>query len=184
MLEAALGKVDAVDPAVVCAVIDGFSQQVPLKEKSAYHRLDIIDKCFSKRTVEEILSALEQEAVIVGDEWIMETVKTLKAASPMSLKITLRSIREGRLQSLSQCLIREYRMCSHALRGDVNSDFYEGCRAVLFDKDKNPKWEPSKLELISDEMVDRYFSKVDDDGWIDLKLPIRPELGISSKSKL
>ena len=36
------------------------------------------------------------------------------------------------------------------------------------------QWEPSKLELISNDMVDKYFAKVDDEVWEDLKLPYRP----------
>ncbi|KAI3881223.1 hypothetical protein MKX03_015928, partial [Papaver bracteatum] len=46
------------DPAIISAVIDEFSERPPLKQRSAYHRLDIIDKCFSERTVENIISAL------------------------------------------------------------------------------------------------------------------------------
>ncbi|XP_077244942.1 3-hydroxyisobutyryl-CoA hydrolase 1-like [Tasmannia lanceolata] len=182
-LEEALHKVDIADPAAICAVIDEFSQRAPLKEKSAYHRLDTIDRCFSKKTVEEILSALEQEAVKGADEWIATTIQSLKKASPTSLKISLRSIREGRLQSIDQCLIREYRMCCHVLRRDVSKDFFEGCRALLLDKDKNPKWEPSKLEMVSDEMVDKYFYKVDDEEWQDLNIPFR-RTAISLRSKL
>ncbi|RWR80605.1 3-hydroxyisobutyryl-CoA hydrolase 1-like protein isoform X1 [Cinnamomum micranthum f. kanehirae] len=184
LLEEALVEVDTVDPAVVCAIIDRYSQEVPLKEKSAYHKLDIINRCFSKRTVEEILSSLEQEAVDGADEWITETIQSLKKASPIGLKLTLRSFREGRLQTIEECFIRDYRMCSHAMKRDISNDFYEGCRAMLIDKDKNPKWEPSKLELISDEMVDRYFSKIDGEGWVDLKLPVRYKSTISIMSKL
>ncbi|RWR80603.1 3-hydroxyisobutyryl-CoA hydrolase 1 isoform X1 [Cinnamomum micranthum f. kanehirae] len=184
LLEEALVEVDTVDPAVVCAIIDRYSQEVPLKEKSAYHKLDIINRCFSKRTVEEILSSLEQEAVDGADVWITETIQSLEKASPIGLKLTLRSFREGRLQTIEQCFIREYRMFCHAMKRDVSNDFYEGCRAMLIDKDKNPKWEPSKLELISDEMVDRYFSKIDGEGWVDLKLPVRYKSTISIMSKL
>ena len=35
------------------------------------------------------------------------------------------------------------------------------------------QWEPSRLELGSDDMVDRYFSRVDDKEWEDLKFPPR-----------
>ncbi|XP_068649933.1 3-hydroxyisobutyryl-CoA hydrolase 1-like isoform X2 [Aristolochia californica] len=174
LLEKALTKVDVMDPAVISAIIDQFSEQVPLKEKSAYHRMEIIDKCFSKRTVEEILSALEQEAAKSTDVWLAATIESMRKASPTSLKISLRSIREGRLQSIDQCLIREYRMVCHILRRDVNKDFFEGCRAILLDKDKNPKWEPANLEMISEEMVDKFFLKVDDEDWTDLKLPLKP----------
>ncbi|KAG0456985.1 hypothetical protein HPP92_022142 [Vanilla planifolia] len=153
-----LTKVEISDPFAVCAIIDN---------------LDVIDRCFSKNTVEEIISALEQEAVNNADGWIVAAISSLKQASPMSLKISLRLIREGRLQGLSQCLIMEYRVCCHILCKQASKDFFEGCRALLIDKDKNPKWEPSRLDLIDDKMVDRYFSKVDDEGWEDLKLPPR-----------
>ncbi|KAJ4966053.1 hypothetical protein NE237_017902 [Protea cynaroides] len=82
-------------------------------------------------------------------------------------------IREGRRQNLDQCLIREFGVNSHVLRRTVNNDFYEGCRAKFFDKDKRPKWYPSKLELVSNEMVNQYFRKVDDDDWEDLRLDAR-----------
>ncbi|KAL5724339.1 3-hydroxyisobutyryl-CoA hydrolase [Ranunculus cassubicifolius] len=183
-LEEALFEVNSTDPAIIAAIVDEFSQQPPLKEKSAYHRLDIIDRCFSRRTVEEILSALESESVNKDDDWLSATIQSLKKASPTSLKISLRSIREGRLQGVGQCLAREYRMVCHVLRRDVSKDFFEGCRAILLDKDKNPKWEPSSLEQVTDEMVDQYFSKVDDEGWEDLQLPVPSYLPVSAVAKL
>ncbi|XP_031392611.1 3-hydroxyisobutyryl-CoA hydrolase 1 [Punica granatum] len=174
LLEAALLKVASTDPAFISATIQEHSELPKLKEHSAYKRLDVIDRCFSRRTVEEIVSALEREATGRKDDWIFAAIESLKKASPTSLKITLRSIREGRLQGVGQCLIREYRMVCHVMRGQVSKDFVEGCRAILLDKDKNPKWEPSRLELVSDEMVDHYFTKVNDEEWEELKLPPRP----------
>ncbi|KAM7461020.1 hypothetical protein LguiA_029141 [Lonicera macranthoides] len=132
--------------------------------------MDIIDRCFSRRTVEDILSALEIEAKNSKDDWISTTLQSLKKASPMSLKISLRSIREGRLQGVGQCLVREYIMVCHFMRGEVSKDFIE--------------WNPSKLEQISDEMVDCYFSKVDDEEWEDLKLPPRSNLPAHAIAKL
>jgi len=34
-------------------------------------------------------------------------------------------IREGRQQDVGSCLIREYRMLCHALKGELNKDFVE-----------------------------------------------------------
>ncbi|CAL5340451.1 unnamed protein product [Camellia sinensis] len=184
LLEEALCKVNANDPAVISAIIDEFSQQPHLREKSSYHQLNIINKCFSQRTIEEIISALERASVNSADNWISSTIKSLKMASPTSLKISLRSIREGRVQGVGQCLVREYRMVCKVIRGEVSKDFVEGCRAILLDKDNNPKWEPSKLELVSDDMVDHYFSKVDDEDWEDLKLPTRSNLPVHAIAKL
>ncbi|XP_004133945.1 3-hydroxyisobutyryl-CoA hydrolase 1 [Cucumis sativus] len=183
-LEEALCRADTSEPSIISSIIDKFSQRPILKGQSVYHRLDVIDKCFSRRTVEDILAALEDEALKKKDDWITSTIQDLKKASPTSLKISLRSIREGRLQGVGQCLIREYRMVCHVLRGEVSKDFVEGCRAILLDKDRNPKWEPSSLELVTDAMVERYFSRIEDEEWEDLKLPARSNLPPSAISKL
>ncbi|KAF5732811.1 Beta-hydroxyisobutyryl-CoA hydrolase 1 isoform 1 [Tripterygium wilfordii] len=176
LLEQELCKVDSSDSANISAIIDRYSEQPPLKDQSPFHRLDAIDRCFSQRTVEDIINALEREASNMPDVWISAASQSLKKASPTSLKISLRSIREGRLQGIGQCLIREYRMVCHVLRGEVSKDFFEGCRALLLDKDKNPRWEPSKLEHVRDDKVDLYFEKVNNEEWEDLKLPPRSNL--------
>ncbi|XP_023639985.1 probable 3-hydroxyisobutyryl-CoA hydrolase 3 isoform X2 [Capsella rubella] len=174
-LEADLCTVRSSDPSFASTILDAYTQHPHVKQNSAYHRLDVIDRCFSKRTVEEIVSALEREATRPTQEpndWISTTISALKKASPSSLKISLRSIREGRLQGVGQCLIREYRMVCHVMKGDLSKDL--GCRAVLVDKDKNPKWEPRRLEDIKDLTVDEYFERVEEEeGWKDLKFPPR-----------
>ncbi|CAI0411900.1 unnamed protein product [Linum tenue] len=139
LLEEALHKVDSSDSAIISAIIDCYSQQPYLKDQSAYRRLDVIDRCFSRKTVEDILSALEKEYMDKADDWIKNTIQSLKKASPTSLKISLRSIREGRIQGVGQCLTREFRMVCHVMEGKLSKDFFEGCRAILLDKDRNPK---------------------------------------------
>ncbi|KAJ0260078.1 hypothetical protein HA466_0063330 [Hirschfeldia incana] len=60
-----------------------------------------------------------------------------------------------------------------------------GCRAILIDKDRNPKWEPRRLDDMKDSMVEQYFKRVEDeDGWEDLKLPPRKHLPASAIAKL
>nr|KAJ0196633.1 hypothetical protein LSAT_V11C700346870 [Lactuca sativa] len=184
LLEDALCKENTGDPKIICNIINDFSYTPKLKDKSQYFRLKTINKCFSRRTVEEIISALEKEGDKKMDDWISWTLESLKKASPTSLKISLRSIREGRLEGVGECLIREYRMVCAVMRGQVSKDFLEGCRALLVDKDKNPKWEPSKLEFVSDRMVDHYFEGLKVEDWEDLKLPIRSNLPSHAISKL
>lgn len=38
-----------------------------------------------------------------------------------------------------------------------NTDFKEGIRSVLVDRDNNPQWSPKALEDISAEQVNAYF---------------------------
>ncbi|KAF3632402.1 3-hydroxyisobutyryl-CoA hydrolase 1 [Capsicum annuum] len=184
LLEQELAKVDTSDPDAISAIISRFSNIPKLKEESPCHRMKIIDHCFSPRSMEEIISTLESEALDKKDGWISSTIQLLKKASPTSLKITLKLIREGRLQGVGSCLVREYRVICHVLRGEFNRDILEGFRAILIDKDRNPKWEPSRLELISDDDVDRYLSEIDDEDWEDLKLPPRSNLPSYAIAKL
>jgi len=81
-------------------------------------------------------------------------MKTIQKMSPMSLKLTHRLIDDGRSKSFAECLKTEYRVVNRILH---HHDFYEGVRAVLIDKNKSPKWNPARLEEITDEMIYRHF---------------------------
>ncbi|KAG2384968.1 3-hydroxyisobutyryl-CoA hydrolase [Vigna angularis] len=56
-----------------------------------------------------------------------------------------------------------------------------GSRAKLFDKDNKPKWEPSKLELVDEEMVNQYFRNINDEEWEYLRFPDRSNYQIACK---
>lgn len=46
------------------------------------------------------------------------------------------------------------------------------------------KWEPSRLDLVTDDMVNHYFCPVNDEGWEDLKFPARSNLPAAAMAKL
>lgn len=79
--------------------------------------------------------------------------------SPTSLKVTFRQLELGSQLSLAQCLIMEYRL---AVRHLERSDFKEGVRALLIDKDQNPKWQPTQLADVTEEHVQWFFRKLPD----------------------
>ena len=69
-----------------------------------------------------------------------------RRGSPLSQKLTLRSLREGAGKSLATCLRTEYRMVCHVIDGP--SDFQEGVRALLIDKGATPTWLHSSLSEV------------------------------------
>ncbi|XLS81605.1 hypothetical protein HN51_047436 [Arachis hypogaea] len=58
--------------------------------------IEIVDKCFCHDIMEQIVDSLERVASETNDAWCISTLNRLKEASPLSLKVSLRSIREGR----------------------------------------------------------------------------------------
>ena len=132
----------------------------------ARHR-EYIDDAFGsdKECVEDIVIALEtqqhQQRSKDQTSFATNTLKTLRNMSPTSLKITLESMMRGKkLDTIADCLKMEYRMGQVSLRH--GSDFYEGIRAALVDKDGEPKWNPSSLEHVTDDIVASYFESLGD----------------------
>ncbi|MBP2227488.1 enoyl-CoA hydratase [Azospirillum agricola] len=111
-----------------------------------------IDRCYGFDTVEAIVKALEAE----GTDWAAAQLATLKRVSPTSLKVTLTALRRGAKLDFDACMVQELRLSLAFLAGD---DFYEGIRAALVDKDKNPKWKPADLAGVGPSDVERHFAE-------------------------
>lgn len=130
------------------SVVSTFAQ--PQTAPLASH-LDEINRCFTFDTVEDILEALAKS----DTAFAKETSAQLALKSPTSLKVTLRLIQLGRqANSVKLCLERDYELCQHFLK---SHDLYEGIRAAIVDKDRQPNWQPKTLKDVSDSAVDAYF---------------------------
>jgi enoyl-CoA hydratase len=106
-----------------------------------------IDAAFRFDTVEAIGDAL---AAMPGG-WAMETLSGFAVRSPLSMKATLAAIRGARrLGSLEEALEAEYRL---TVRLFEHGEFLEGVRALLVDKDKSPRWNPTRLADVTPAMV-------------------------------
>jgi len=118
----------------------------------APHRAKI-DKYFAYDRVEEILAGLERDA----SPWALETLKTLKYVSPSSLKIALKQIRRGAKMNFAEVMTMEYRLSQACLD---RPDFYEGVRAALIDKDRQPRWNPATVAKVKDADIDACFQSL------------------------
>lgn len=143
----------------VDALLSGFAAPVqpgPLSERQA-----AIDRLFSGNRVEDVLAALDREAVS-GDpdaEFAATTAKTMRNKSPTSLKLALRQMRAGRELAFEACVQIEFRIVSRIIHGH---DFYEGVRAVIIDKDNAPRWNPRALADATDDLIARHFAPLAD----------------------
>jgi len=127
----------------------------------AARRADI-DRVFAGESVEAMLDALSA----MPGEWAQRTLATLAQKSPKSLKLTHAAIRDARaLGSLEEALNVEYRLC---VRLFEDGEFPEGVRALIVDKDRQPKWSPARLTDVGAELVASYLAP----------LPAGEELGL------
>jgi enoyl-CoA hydratase len=150
LLEALGGLATGAGDADARAVIDGLA--VSPGDSSLKIQADLIDRAFRFDTLEEILAVLDREE----GSFAGTTRETIARRSPTSLKLTLRLLRLGRdSSSLVECLEREFTAGVEVLR---NHDFYEGVRAAIIDKDRDPKWMPTTFACVRDADIDRYFS--------------------------
>jgi enoyl-CoA hydratase len=118
-----------------------------------------VNRVFAHHRMEDIIAELEQ----LETPFLRETLEKLRAKSPTSLKLTLRLLRLGRATpTLAECLAREYAACHGIL---ASGDFYEGVRAAVIDKDRNPKWSPAGLAAVPDSDIETYFQPAPNGLW-------------------
>ena len=92
---------------------------------------DLDLSAFAGADMAEIIARLAEQ----GNEAML---KPIRRNSPLSMAAGLRLVREARGDARMQdSLAREYRFTSRATRA---SDFLEGVRAQIIDKDRKPEW--------------------------------------------
>jgi enoyl-CoA hydratase len=112
---------------------------------------DWIAISYAGATVEAIVAALAASP----DAAAQAAAREIAGKSPSSLKVTLRALREAAaMPDLDAALAQELVIATGCMR---SHDFVEGVRAVVVDKDRNPKWDPPELAAVSDAAVDAYF---------------------------
>ena len=149
----------------VDAVLAAFSE--PPGEGPVVQRKATIDRLFAGDMVENILAALDREAVSGSGnaEWARKTAATIRTKSPLSLKLALAQVRRGKDWDFETCMRMEFRIVSRVIHGH---DFYEGVRAVIIDKDNQPRWQPATLADVGEADVECHFAPLGPD---ELVLP-------------
>ena len=108
---------------------------------------DILDHAMQGRDVNEILDRLRSS----GAPFAEAAASRIAANSPTSLVVTLRLLGMAtKAPRLEDCLTNEFRAACRLLE---SHDLYEGIRAALIDKDKDPRWLPASLEEVDDGSV-------------------------------
>jgi enoyl-CoA hydratase len=111
-----------------------------------------IDECFAGETVPDIMAALRAQDTGPATD----AANLIATRSPIALAVTFEAVRRAaKLDTLEDVLRQEFRTSCAALR---SHDLVEGIRALLIDKDRDPKWSPATLTLCDPADVEKYFA--------------------------
>ncbi len=92
-----------------------------------------IDRCFGAADVAGIVARLEAE----DTPWARETLATLRTMSPSAVLWSFAALRRGAGLTLGDALAAELALTRQVTR---HPDFAEGVRAMVVDKDRQPRW--------------------------------------------
>jgi len=127
------------------------SNQRPAGQVEAHQPL--IKKLTSGNDIVDVVAKITNDNS--DDKWLARARQTLAAGCPMTAHIVWNQLQHGADLSLADCFRLELTLSVQcAMRGD----FAEGIRALLIDKDKQPKWQHASVADVSADDVDGFFT--------------------------
>ncbi len=146
-VSAAVQALSVMDEGVDAALAPLIAEPAP---GTALDAREAIARCFGSPDLGTILATLADDST----DWSRQTAVQLSRKSPTSLRITLRQLELAKVSSFEEELATEYRMSQACMAGH---DFMEGIRALLVDRDGTPRWNPARIEDVTDSLVTRHF---------------------------
>jgi len=75
------------------------------------------------------------------------------------LHVAFRAINYGAMLSMDECMRMEFRILNRML---ANRDFYEGIRAAVVDKTKDPDWSPASIDEVDPAVIEGFFAPLEE----------------------
>lgn len=112
-----------------------------------------IDECFAGNDIVAIMNRLKDHP----NPDAREAYTAMREFSPLSLHVILKALRYAeKADSLAEVLAADLRIATHYMR--FPTDFVEGVRAQLVDKDKQPVWRYHEVEAVPASEVKAFFT--------------------------
>ena len=105
---------------------------------------------FFAESAAEVLENLDRDE----GEWAVEQAKNMRKKSPLALAVTFEALKRGGQMTFREAMIMELDLSLNFLK---TQDFYEGIRAQLIDKDRNPQWSHEKTSKVTKTQMERLF---------------------------
>lgn len=131
---------------IVNAHSDASAGQAPIEN------LDQINDIFrAEGSLHDVYNALLQS----DTEFAKKTLKKLNFMSPLSCAIVFEQIKRGASMDLKSVFEMEYKLSQGFMD---HTEFFEGVRALLVDKDKSPQWKHKTILDVGQDEVEWFFN--------------------------
>lgn len=121
-------------------------QPIPNEKEIEYYFMD--------DSIVDIMSRIENST----SEFGQKVKKQMSTLSPLSLAVVFEQIKRGKTMNLREVFEMEYKIS----QGFTNhTEFFEGVRALLIDKDKNPNWKYKHIKEVTQKDLDHFFNRDD-----------------------
>lgn len=88
------------------------------------------------------------------DKWLKRAAASLAAGSPTARLLIQEQLRRTRHASLQEVFQQELNL---SVQASLKGEFAEGIRALLIDKDKNPRWNYPTIDAVEQQWIDSFF---------------------------
>jgi enoyl-CoA hydratase/carnithine racemase len=113
---------------------------------------ELIARIGAQPTLEAAVAAID--ALNSEDAWLQTARTTLRSGAPGSARLAWALQHSETTCDLADTFRTEYVVALHAA---AHGDFAEGIRALLIDKDRQPRWNPATLAQADDAWTARFF---------------------------
>lgn len=142
------------DSKTIDKVLQNFAKdsQHLLPQGNVFQHTDVIDSIFCEPDIHKLIDDFINYKS--EDKWLHKAQKTLQAGSPLSALIIDQQLQQAKDFTLKEAFKSELVLSTNIVRF---TEFPEGVRALLVDKDNAPNWHYSNHRDIPQEVVDNFF---------------------------
>lgn len=124
---------------------------------------DLINRLCDGDDIDAIVANIT--ALQSDDKWLQKAAKTLATGCPTTIHLVDQQFKRGRNLSLREAFQLELILSINCMRF---GNFREGVRALLIDKDNQPKFDPATLAAVKPDFIAAHFNAP----WGDAKHPL------------
>jgi enoyl-CoA hydratase/carnithine racemase len=138
-------------------------EQLPSGNIDAHQAL--ISEALTNKTLAQTIAAIGQWSD--DNSWLKRAKRSMNNGSALSAKILERQLVVGKTLTLEQCFELELQL---SVKVGELGEFAEGIRALLIDKDNQPKWMFANVGEVDDALIDDLFNPMWDENTHPLQL--------------